>query len=129
MWGQPPRLSGGAQLGHARKEWPLEFFLPNDSRRSQRACQPRSQPATEVHIEKALHLPLKAGAVTVPPSFFHARRQVDIYIFDPHHLVQAETPVRAADAAGLHASVRSLADAKARNHIIYHHGASVDAAS
>ena len=91
---------------------------------------PRSRvpnPARELHIQKSFHLPPKTLPVAVPPDFFHPRHAVDIQIFHPHHFVQPKAPVSAAHAAGLHAAVRSFADAEARNHIIHHDCAGMDA--
>ena len=55
--------------------------------------------------------------------------QVGIEILHTHHLFQPPSPVRAAQPARFHASMRSFADAETRNGIVHHHRARIDLAS
>src|SRR5208282_993890 len=70
----------------------------------------------------------ESSAVGEPPDFFHTGNQVAVDIFHAHHFFQAPAPVRAPQAARLHASVRSFADAETRYGVVHHHRAGLDLA-
>src|SRR5579863_3163858 len=93
----------------------LQLLPFHQATRPQRSQQALSQTPRELEIQETLHLPRKAFAVAVPPDFLHPRHPVHVEILHTHHFLQPEGTVCTPDAAGLHATVRSLADPETRN--------------
>src|SRR5579859_3960912 len=118
------RFSRDSGLGTSR----LKLFPPHHARSSQRPTQPRSHAAPELHVQEPFHLPPETLAITVPPDLLHSRHAVSIEILHAHHFIQAKAPVGAPHPAGFDAPMRSLADAKARDHIVDHDRTGMDAA-
>src|SRR5262245_18149680 len=89
-------------------------------RRLDRASDLASVVWRKREIEKATPLRGELRAIAVPPRLRHPVQRVPIDVLEPHHLFQARTPVRASDAALLHATMRRFAYGKAGDHIVDH---------
>src|SRR5580700_6014903 len=107
----------------------LKLPPPQRPHRADTGFELLAQRTSIQQVKKALHFGCKSAPVAKPPDFFPARNHVAIDIFHPHHFFQPPTPMRASNAARLHAAMRSFADAEARHRVVYHHRAGVDLAS
>src|ERR1700722_7794408 len=103
-----------------------QALAQHNSRRAQCSADTFGETSSKLEIDKAFHLARETRAVTVPPNFFHTGHAIRIDIFQAHHFFQTKAAVSAPQAARLDAAMRSLANAVARKHIIYHNGAGLN---